>query len=85
MEAKGSTERTRRDRKRLLALYGDRCAVCAHSDIRVLELDHIHGGGTKERKIRHHQKLFRALVAGTEDRTKFRLLCANCHKLHGRR
>ena len=62
------------------------CALCGYSDIRALEIDHIHGGGYKAKKgtnyLTYLRKLkleyLRSVVAKKEE---FRLLCSCCNKI----
>lgn len=66
-------------RAKALEVHGSRCAHCGHDDIRVLEFDHINGGGNQERKRRDRIALMTDIATGK--RTDFQLLCANCHVL----
>ncbi len=67
-----------RARAAALAALGGQCVVCGLADPDVLDVDHIHGGGTAERRaigsIGIHRKIVRE---GTEG---YQLLCGNCHK-----
>lgn len=60
-------------------LLGNRCALCLNDDKRVLQVDHINGGGNIERKIKGtaytHYKFMRESIEKNEN--KYRLLCAN--------
>ena len=51
------------------------CKRCGFSDIRALQIDHINGGGSKERKNR--EKSF--LMTVRQNPNKFQILCANCN------
>ena len=61
-----------------------KCALCDYSDVRALEIDHIHGGGYEARKdknrVRYWKKIrlqyLRSLVKKVPE---FRLLCRNCN------
>jgi len=64
----------------LLNMLGPECVKCGFRDLRALQLDHIHGGGCKERKTINHQKLIRYY----HDHPKIafqtlQVLCANCN------
>lgn len=49
--ASGRSARARlRLRIETLGAYGDQCACCGESDLQVLNLDHIYGGGNAERR-----------------------------------
>ena len=57
---------------------GGACARCGFSDARALQIDHINGGGSKERKsICTSNIVLRILKHGPQD--KYQLLCANCN------
>lgn len=62
----------------IFAQYDNRCNHCGHKDPRVLQIDHIYGGGRKERsKLKPWGSRVRVLKH-PED---YQLLCANCHVL----
>lgn len=71
------------DRAELLALFGSACRRCGNDDRRVLELDHVNGGGTAERlaDLRRgiHDRRFIEHVRA--DLASYQLLCANCHRI----
>jgi len=58
-----------------------RCVKCGIDDIRVLDVDHIHGGGTEQRKTagRGNQFYHYLIKAGLPD--GYQLLCRNCNWL----
>ena len=61
-------------------LYGRRCAVCGFSDERALELDHVNGGGSDERRHIGTIKIFQMAIASYEA-GKYQILCANCNRI----
>lgn len=68
-------------RCRLLALEmigGKICVKCGFLDVRALQIDHIHGGGTAESRSLGN-KLFRRVIADPERCSKYQVLCANCN------
>jgi hypothetical protein len=70
---------TARARGLILQMLGGACVVCGIDDIRVLQVDHIMGGGNKMRKETKTTHTTRGLLAylrknGTDE---FQLLCAN--------
>lgn len=75
--------RTKRRRHReVIMRLGGKCSVCGIDDFRCLQIDHIHGGGSKEiRGFRdtygYHVALLR--LPENELRAKYQLLCANCN------
>jgi hypothetical protein len=65
-----------------LEILGGKCIVCGTTDVRVLDIDHKHGGGTKERKLGiHHRMLERMIIAGKVDLDHYQILCANDHRV----
>ena len=65
----------------LLQMLGAECARCGYRDIRALQLDHINGGGCKERKeMGHNTKLNNYYWSHPEEAfRKLQVLCANCN------
>ena len=74
-------------RRAALAALGGVCVRCGFADVRALQIDHVNGGGLRERSRRRQKdnailrvcltKYYRQVV---EDQTgKFQLLCANCN------
>lgn len=59
--------------------------MCLNGDHRVLEVDHINGDGYKVRQIfksgYRGQSIDQKLKAVEAYRTRFQLLCANCHRI----
>ena len=73
-----ATNRYWRLRKEILECLGGQCQLCGFADNRALQIDHINGGGTQDRK------LIRSITALRRDvqaygRDKYQVLCANCH------
>lgn len=68
-------------RRSILALLGNKCVHCGFDDVRVLEIDHINGGGGKERegdKRQYYIHILHALEGGSQD---YQCLCANCNRI----
>lgn len=74
----------RRIKREALDHYGRACRRCGNDDVRVLSLDHMNGGGEKDRAGAHHR------TGGwfTYQRLKKRgwpadiqVLCLNCHAI----
>lgn len=67
-------------RRAALAGLGGKCVSCGIADIRVLQIDHVNGGGSKERKgvgpRTHLQRVLRSIANGERH---YQLLCANCN------
>lgn len=62
-----------------VAALGGFCTACGISDPRVLEIDHINGGGSQEFRTIGSPGVQRKLAAG--DTAGYQLLCANCHNI----
>lgn len=65
------------------AIFGSRCARCGNDDWRVLELDHVAGGGNADRVSGRIDKAYsRPMIEfARANRQLFQLLCANCHRI----
>jgi hypothetical protein len=68
-----------RIRLKVIAALGGKCAKCPWTDWRALQVDHVAGGGNKDRKrnkrynyMTQHKKILREISSG-----KYQLLCAN--------
>lgn len=83
-----NAERRRRVRKQAIVKLGGRCSskTCKWvnedgslgcTDFRILQFDHVKGGGTKHRKTITFEALCR-FIARTGSK-RFQLLCANCN------
>lgn len=80
-------ERYARKRREILEFLGGICVHCGFSDSRALQVDHIEGGGNKERKEVAPRSggpgastLWNLVHASPE---KYQLLCANCNMIKG--
>lgn len=63
-------------RVRAINKLGGVCIRCSFSDIRALQIDHINGDGTIERKSLSPCKLYKLAL---NNPTKYQVLCANCN------
>lgn len=68
-------EYLRAKREQALLALGGKCASCGNADKRVLQIDHVNGGGNSDRKGSRVSVLNR-VISGESG---FQLLCANCH------
>lgn len=65
-------------KKSVLALFGNKCKKCGFGDWRALQIDHINGGGRKDRKKDgYNSRIFYKRVLKNPE--GFQLLCANCN------
>lgn len=66
-------------RSLVMCLLGERCAKCGYSDSRALQIDHIDGGGSKERReIGARGILIKILEHGISG---YQVLCYNCGQI----
>lgn len=67
-------------RNDLLRIMGNRCVRCDFDDPRALQIDHVYGGGTYDRKTQQNSSR-RAFDKKIEEfkRGELQLLCANCN------
>ena len=79
---KGNTfnqkEYVKRRREILIHALGGKCVECAFDDIRALQVDHINGGGSRERK-KGEVSDTKILESFLKKENKYQLLCANCN------
>jgi len=52
---------------------------CGFDDFRALQIDHINGGGSSERKTLKKDSLYREVLK--DNTNKYQLLCANCNSI----
>ena len=64
-------------RSAVIAYLGGKCCQCGYSDPRALQIDHIDGGGNKDRSKRSWYKRYGDILSGADG--GFQLLCANCN------
>ena len=68
--------------KRLLGGDPPRCLRCGFADERVLHIDHIGGGGGKERLVKSAYQIRYWIVKHPDEaKLRYQLLCANCNYL----
>ena len=74
-------EYLRKLRMEAIEALGTVCVKCGFSDIRALQIDHVNGDGSKERKARKYKGNFHAHVLKSflAGENKYQLLCANCN------
>jgi len=68
-------------RDKILLLLGNKCISCGNSDKRVLQIDHVNGGGNAAHKQesnarRFYKRILKEIEQGSKD---YQLLCANCN------
>lgn len=74
----------RRWRLKVIIFLGEKCVRCGFSDIRGLQIDHINGGGGRERKsdnlLHKNQVHYYKHIIKTNGEG-YQLLCANCNQI----
>lgn len=68
-------------RNEVLNVLGGKCNECGNLDRRVLQVDHILGGGVKDRKSFTDDKIYYKYVIESflKKENKYQILCANCN------
>lgn len=69
----------RRLRLNLHSIYGNICSFCSENRLDVLDLDHVTGGGGRERKLKEPPTTRLLRFIAEADLTKYRILCRNCN------
>lgn len=69
----------RRVRRSCLEILGGKCVSCGFLDYRALQVDHINGGGFRDKKSMT-KVYFKAVIESfLKNENKYQLLCANCN------
>jgi len=69
-----------KNRLELFKMFGNKCKRCGFKDVRALQIDHIHGGGIKERRDYNTKDYHRLVLKSLKNKeNKYQLLCANCN------
>lgn len=77
LSAVSSRMRNRRIRADALKILGDCCLYCNFSDPGALQIDHVYGGGSQDRKKKGRKQTELQIIQG--DVESYQLLCANCN------
>lgn len=75
--------RSRMLRDKILDALGHQCVCCGERERAFLAIDHVHGGGNKERTRAtdgYHQRVLKEIEDGTD---KYQILCHNCNMAKG--
>lgn len=67
-------------KKRAIDKLGGKCIKCGNVDIRVLQINHKNGCGTRLRP--NTRKLYLAIIHGTTDFSVLEVRCANCNIIY---
>ena len=74
--SKASRVYTQKLRLKAIEVLGGKCVKCGFSDIRALQIDHIHGGGSQEVKRLGTVSMLKKVI---NEPSGYQLLCANCN------
>ena len=68
-------------RAAILEFFGPHCVRCGFSDRRALQIDHVHGGGARERKGKEMSYVIMEAITSDprEACRRYQVLCANCN------
>jgi 5-methylcytosine-specific restriction endonuclease McrA len=80
--SKKSREYYVKRRKKVIAILGGKCVRCGIDDWRVLQINHLNGGGTKELKSNYPEKMYIDIINGNRKTDDLDLRCANCNILY---
>jgi hypothetical protein len=61
-------------------LLGGVCACCGETRDSFLDIDHIHGGGSQQRKLHGPHRTYAEVLSMENPRSKYQLLCSNCNQ-----
>lgn len=78
LQSANNKKLTRKLKAEIFEALGGVCRDCGHVDQRVLQVDHIDGGGCAHRAKTGGAQYWRTVLRRIEE---FQLLCANCHMI----
>ena len=70
-------------RREIIRRLGGKCAKCGLTDERVLQVNHINGGGSREQRLTYgsNYAIYREIAQGYR-LYDINLLCANCNIIY---
>jgi hypothetical protein len=81
--ARRQKETRKQLKQAVFKIYGGCCSCCGERAFEFLSIDHMLGGGTKERKIISIPQLYRKLFEAGVRQEQYRVLCYNCNLARG--
>jgi hypothetical protein len=72
--------RSQNARKKAISILGGKCMNCGETDLRVLQVNHLNGGGSKENSKRGARAVWADVIKGNREDVDVR--CANCNILY---
>ena len=73
--------RDRNKRKELINYLGGKCVGCGITDWRILQVNHLNGGGRREILLKGNKKIYKEILNGQRE-NEFDLRCANCNLIY---
>ncbi len=70
-------------REAVIEKLGGKCATCPTDDHRVLQINHLNGGGCREYRSKGSHRIYMEILQGKRE-GEFDLRCANCNILYSR-
>ncbi|KKL16885.1 hypothetical protein LCGC14_2491080 [marine sediment metagenome] len=68
--------------KALDKLGGRKCSKCGCNILKILEINHIDGGGCKEHRISNSKRHYIDIVNNNKNLSKYNVLCRVCNSFH---
>ncbi len=69
-------------RKKVISMLGGECRRCGETDIRILQINHIDGGGRQERLSKTRHFYLKDIIDGSRNTDDLEILCANHNILY---
>ena len=73
-----SRSRSYRYRLDVVEALGAVCADCGYTDIRALEIDHVHDNGAEHRKSGRGASYYKSMLDHLDE---YQVLCSNCNQI----
>lgn len=70
------TEEHAKLKQKIFKMFKNKCNMCGEKDPLVLQVDHVNGGGSKQRKKMNALYRYKHVLQNVE---QYQLLCANCN------
>lgn len=67
----------------VIEAYGSKCACCGETHKEFFAIDHIQGGGTREKKKYGTRPLYKRIIKEGFPKDKYQILCHNCNMSFG--
>lgn len=77
-QAQAAKRYRKNQRLKVIDAYGGRCQVCGIDDLDVLQLDHVHNDGARDRQKTPYYAMLNNIIA-KQFPDSYQILCANCN------